>query len=75
MVVHRLENRILTQMDKCMPLNTIRMSSRDPVKMFPWVKALPKAKSRLSGVNEERLRTINRRISGLIVENRKIHIQ
>ena len=58
-------------MDRCLPLKTVTMSSRDPALMSPLVKSLPKKKSRLSFNNKDQLATINRRISELICENRK----
>ena len=57
-------------MDRCLPLKTVTMSSRDPAWMSPLVKTLLKKKSRRSCNNKEQLATINRRISELICENR-----
>ena len=36
--VNNLEAKIKHHMDKCMPLRSVRMSSRDPVWMTPLVK-------------------------------------
>ena len=63
-----MEAKLTTLMDRCLPLKTVTMSSRDPVWMSPLVKTLLKKKSRLSCNNKEQLATINRRISELIVK-------
>ena len=49
----QLEAKVITLMDKCLPLETVTMSSRDPSRMSPLVKTLLKKKSRLSCNNEE----------------------
>ena len=58
-------------MDKCMPLKSVRLSSRDPVWMTPLVKSTLQAKSRISCNNVERHNVINSRISEVISANRK----
>ena len=65
-----MEAKLTTLMDRCLPLKTVTMSSRDPAWMSPLVKTLLKKKSRRSCNNKEQLATINRRISELICENR-----
>ena len=65
-----MEAKLTTLMDRCLPLKTVTMSSRDPAWMSPVVKTLLKKKSRRSCNNKEQLATINRRISELICENR-----
>ena len=68
--VSQLEAKLIALMDRCLPLKTVTMSSRDPAWMSPLVKTLLKKKSRLSCNNKEPLATSNRRISDLICENR-----
>ena len=41
-LVSQLEAKLITLMDRCLPLKTVTMSSRDPAKMSPLVKSLPK---------------------------------
>ena len=57
-------------MDRCLPVRTVSMSSRDPAWMTPLLKSLIKAKSRVSPLNLVRLRDINKRISDIISENK-----
>ena len=71
LAVDLLEKKIRTLIDKCLPLKSVRMSSRDPVWMSPLVKSMLRAKSRISRNNKERLSSINNRISEIISENRK----
>ena len=68
-----MEDKIRTLMDKCMPLKSVRMSSRDPVWMSPLhvVLSMLRAKSRISDNNVNRLKLINSRISEVIKENRR----
>ncbi|CAB3991556.1 Hypothetical predicted protein [Paramuricea clavata] len=66
-----LECKILSHMDNCMPIRTISMSSRDPVWMTPLLKSMIRAKSRISELNKDRLKEINKRISEVISENRR----
>ena len=68
--VSQLEAKLIALIDRCLPLKTVTMSSRDPAWMSPLVKTLLKKKSRRSCNNKEQLATINRRISELICENR-----
>ena len=56
-------------MDRCLPLKTVKMFTRDPAWMSPLVKSLLKIKSRPSCNNQ--LATINKRTSELICENGK----
>ena len=46
--VSQLEPKLVTLMDRCLPLKTVTMSSRDPALMSPLVKSLLKKKFRLS---------------------------
>ena len=50
-----------------MPLRTVSMSPRDPGWMTPLVKCMLRAKSR----SEDRRKALNKRISEVIVENRR----
>ena len=69
--VNNLEAKIKHHMDECMPLRSVRMSSRDPVWMTPLVKSLMRVKSRIAPSNKDRLAEINRKISELISKNRR----
>ena len=69
-----MEDKIRTLMDKCMPLKSVRMSSRDPVWMSPLVRSMLRAKSRISDNNVERLKLINSRISEVIKENSRYSV-
>ena len=70
-VLNNMEKKIRTLMDKCMPLKSVRLSSRDPVWMTPLVKSMLRAKSRISCNNVERHKVITSRISEVISANRK----
>ena len=54
-----------------MPLKTVSISSRDPEWITPLLKSLLRIKSRISPNNLERNNEINKRISEIIVQNRK----
>ena len=69
--VNNLEAKIKHHMDECMPLRSVRMSSRDPVWMTPLVKSLMRVKSRIAPSNKDRLAEVNRKISELISKNRR----
>ena len=69
--VSNLETVIHAHMDKCMPLKTVSISSRDPEWITPFLKSLLRIKSRISPNNLERNIEINKRISEIIVQNRK----
>ena len=58
-------------MVKCVPLKSVRLSSRDPVWMTPLVKSMLRVKSRISCNNVERHKVINSRISEVISAYRK----
>ena len=60
-VVNNMEKKIRTLMDKCMPLKSVTLSSRDPVWMTPLVKSMLRAKSRISCNNVECHKVINSR--------------
>ena len=69
--VNNLEAKIKHHMDECMPLRSVRMSSRDPVWMTPLVKSLMRVKSRIAPSNKDQLAEVNRKISELISKNRR----
>ena len=69
--VSNLETVIHAHMDKCMPLKTVSISPRDPESITPLLKSLLRIKSRISPNNLERNNEINKRISEIIVQNRK----
>ena len=58
-----------------MPLKTVSISSRDPEWITPLLKSLLRIKSRISPNNLERNNEINKRISEIIVQNRKKQFQ
>ena len=70
-VVEVLEEKILAVIDKCKPQKSIRMSSRDPVWMFPLVKCMLRTKSRISLNNKESPSFFNKCISEVITKNRR----
>ena len=53
-VANNMEKKIWTLMDNCMPLKSVRLSSRYPVSMTPLVKSMLRAKSRICCNNVER---------------------
>ena len=65
--VNQLERIIREHLNRCMPLRTVSMSPRDPVWMTPLVKCMLRAKSR----SEDSWKALNKRISEVIVENRR----
>ena len=69
--VRIMEDKICTLMDKCMPLRSIHMSSRDPSWMSPLVRPMLRAKTRISLNNRDQLKLMNSRISQVISENRR----
>ena len=60
--MNNLEAKIKHHMDECMPLRSVRMSSRDPVWMTPLVKSLKRVKSRIAPSNKDRLVEVNKRL-------------
>ena len=70
--VDKIENKILNLMDRCMPLRTVSMSSRDPAWMSPLLKLMLRDKSRISSYSTDRLNIANERISEVICENRRV---
>ena len=73
--VNNLETLIHRHMDKCMPFRTVCISSRDLAWVTPLLKSLMRSKSRIGQNMEDRLRAINRRISEVIIENRRNLLQ
>jgi len=69
--VRIMEEKICFLMDKCMPLRSIRRSSRDPCWMSPLVLSMLRAKTRISLNNSDRLKLENSRISQVISEIKK----
>lgn len=66
-----MEDKIRTLMDECMPLKTVRISSRDPAWISPLVRSMLIVKLKISVRNKERLQSINSTISEAINENRR----
>ena len=58
-------------MDKCIPLKSVRLLSRDPMWMTPLVKSILRAKSRISCNNVEGHKVVYSRILEIISANRK----
>ena len=54
-----LEKIIHSNLNECMPLRTVTISSRDPIWMTPLVKHMLRVKSRVSKENEDRLIVLN----------------
>ncbi|XP_028411603.1 uncharacterized protein LOC114534362 [Dendronephthya gigantea] len=73
--VKELEKVIHGHLDRCMPLRTVTMSSRDPIWMSPLVKVMLRVKSRISKGNKDRLIVLNKRISAVINQNRTKSLQ
>ena len=69
--VRIMEDKTCSLMEKCIPLRSIRMSSRDPSWMFPLVWSMLKAKTRISLNNSDRLKLANSRISQVISEKKR----
>ena len=72
---NNLETLIHRHMDKCMPFRTVRISSRDPAWVTPFLKPLMRSKSRIGQNRGGLLQEINRRISEVISENRRNLLQ
>ena len=68
--VSRMEQIILSHLEKWMPTRTVTMSSRDPMWMTPLVKSLLGQKARISTGSADRVKAINERNSDIICENR-----
>ena len=66
---------IHARMDKSMHLKTVSISSRDPEWITPLLKSLLKIMSRISPNNLEWNNEINKRISEIIVQNRRKQFQ
>ena len=59
--VNNLEAKIKHHMDECMPLRSVRMSSRDPVWITPLVKSLMMVRSRIAQSTKDRLAEVNKK--------------
>ena len=68
--VNLLEFKIRMNMNKCMPVRTVTMSTCDPGWMTPLVKYMLRNKSRISVSGTDRNRDVSNRISEVIRENR-----
>ena len=62
-----LEEKIQGHMDRCMPIKTVSMSSRDPPWKTPLLKSMIRTKSRVSCLSKDRVY----RIADIISENRR----
>ena len=72
--VNLLEFKIRMNMNKCMPVRTVTMSTRDPGWMTPLVKHMLRNKSRISVSRTDRNRDVSNRISEVIRENRLLFL-
>lgn len=51
--VFLLESKMRGHMDRCLPIRTVSMSSRDPAWMTPLLKSMIRSKSRISNLNKD----------------------
>ncbi|PFX13355.1 hypothetical protein AWC38_SpisGene22564 [Stylophora pistillata] len=70
-----LELKILSNINWCMPLQTVSLSSRDPSWMTPLVKYMLRSKSRISVLRINKHRELSRRVLEVIGENRELLLE
>ncbi|PFX20102.1 Lachesin [Stylophora pistillata] len=73
--VNILELKILTNINWCMPLRTVSLSSRDPSWMTPLVKYMLRSKSPISVLRINKHRELSRRVLEVIGENRRLLVE
>ena len=73
--VNILELKILSNINRCMPLRTVTLSSRDPRWMTPLVKYMLRNKSRISVLRTDQHQELSRRVSEVIGENRRMLLE
>ena len=69
MNIYTLELKILSNINRCMPLRTVALSSRDPRWMTPLVKYMLRNKSRISVLRINQHQELSRRVSEVTGEN------
>ena len=70
MNIYTLELKILSNINRCMPLRTVALSSRDPRWMTPLVKYMLRNKSRILVLRIDQHQELSGRVSEVIGENR-----
>ena len=73
--VNILELKILSNINRCMPLRTVTLSSRDPRWMTPLVKYMLRNKSHISVLRINQHKELSRRVSEVIGENRRMLLE
>ena len=73
--VNILEFKILSSINRCMPLRTATLSTRDPRWMTPLVKYMLRDKSRISVLRTDQHQELSRRVSEVICENRRMLLE
>ena len=71
--VYEFKENIHSHMDRCMPVKTVSMSSRDPPWMTPLLKSMitTRERTRVSCLSKDRLCIVSKRIADIISENRR----
>ena len=70
--VNILELKILLNINRCMPLRTVTLSSRDPRWMTPLVKYMLQNKSHILVLRIDQHQELSRRVSEVIGKNRRM---
>ena len=73
--VNILELTILSNINRCVPLRTVPMSSRDPRWMTPLVKYMLRNKSRILVLRIDQHQELSGRVSEVIGENRRMLLE
>jgi len=73
--VNILEFKILSSINRCIPLRTATLSTRDPRWMTPLVKYMLRDKSRISVLRTDQHQELSRRVSEFICENRRMLLE
>ena len=73
--VNVLVLKILSNINRCMPLRMVILSSRDPRWMTPLVKYMLRNKSRISVLRIDQHRELSKRVSEVIGENRRMLLE
>ena len=75
MNIYTLELKILSNINRCMPLRTVALSSRDPRWMTPLVKYMVRNKSRISVLRIDQHQELSRKVSEVIGKNRRMLLE
>ncbi|XP_015763833.1 PREDICTED: uncharacterized protein LOC107342835 [Acropora digitifera] len=73
--VNILESKILSSVNRYMPLRTATLSTRDPRWMTPPVKFMLRDKFRISVLRTDQHQELSRRVSEVICENRRMLLE